>query len=164
MKKTITICFRTNAEIGQAVKSIAEEQRQSISFIIETALYNYLKEKKALHGLEKDRRQYNRKQVSLPALIMDPDADTQEFKAGKVLDISLGGLRLSIPRGVNLEISTDNEGKEFHVIFTLPEATQALNLRCRSQRVVDKDSDTHVGAAFVNSDFQSYQALQQYLI
>ena len=164
MKKDVTICFRTSTEIGNAVKSIADEQRQSISFVIETALYSYLKEKKALHGLEKDRRHYARKQVSLPAFIMDPNAEIKEFKTGKVLDISLGGMRLSVPQGLNLEISTDSETNEFHVIFTLPEATQPLNLKCRSRRVADKELDTHVGAAFVDSDFQSYQALQQYLI
>jgi hypothetical protein len=164
MKKNVTICFRTNTEISNAVKKIADGQRQSISFVIESALYNYLKEKKALQGLEKDRRQYARKQVSLPAFIMDPKSEMKVFQTGKVLDISLGGIRLSVPQGLNLEISADSETSEFHVIFTLPEATQPLNLKCRSRQCINKEPDTHVGAAFVDSDFQSYQALQQYLI
>jgi len=164
MKKDITICFRTNKEISNSLKKIAEEERLSISAVIENTIYNHLKGKKALHGLEKERRLYPRKQVSLPAFIMDTSSGVKEFKTGKVLDISLGGIRLSIPRGLKLEISTDSETSEFHIIFTLPEATQPLNLRCKSQRVVEYEEDIQIGASFVDSDFNSYQTLQQYLM
>ena len=164
MRKDVTICFRTNNEISSALKKIADEERLSISSVIETTLYNHLKQKKALHGIEKDRRQYTRKPVSLPAFIMDPNAKVKEFKTGKVMDISLGGIRLSVPRGLKMEVSTDSETNEFHIIFTLPEATQPLTLKCKPRRVMERGDDIDIGAAFIDSDFQSYQALQQYLI
>jgi len=164
MKKDVTICFRTSGEISGAVKKIADEERQSISAIIETAIYNHLKEKKALQGIETDRRLYSRKQVSLPAFIMDKNSDGKEFRTGKVTDVSLGGIRLSVPRGMGMEITTDSETNDFHIVFTLPDATQALNLKCKPQRFVEQGEEMHIGAAFVDSDFNSYKTLQQYLI
>ncbi len=164
MNKDITICFRTDTEIRNSLKRVAEAERQTISAIIENILYQYLKEKKVIQDLDKERRQYNRKPVSLPAFIMDKNSTTKGFKTGKVLDISLGGIQLCIPRGVKMEVCTDSETNEFHIVFTLPDATQPINVTCKSQRVFECGEDMHVGAAFVDSDFQSYQTLQKYLI
>jgi hypothetical protein len=164
MNKDITICFRTDSEIRNGLKKIAEEERQTISSIIEMALYTFLKEKKALHGVGQERRQYNRKPVSLPAFIMEKDMAVGGLKTGKVVDISLGGIRLCVPRGVKLEISTDSETEEIHIVFTLPEAMQPVNVKCKPQRIYESEDDLHIGASFVDADFQSYQALQKYLI
>jgi hypothetical protein len=164
MKKDITICFRTDKTIRTSIETIAAAERQTISAVIETILYNYLKGKKALNSLEHEKRKYTRKQVSLPAFIMDASLQAKEFKTGKVLDISLGGIRLSIPRGMNMSVCTDDEAIELHIIFTLPEATQPINVKCKPHRVSECGPDIHVGAAIVDSDFQSYQTLQKHLI
>jgi hypothetical protein len=164
MRKDITICFRTDKAIRNSLELIANKDRQTISFVIETILFNHLKEKKALDRIGQEKRKYNRKQVSLPAFIMDSGPATKDFKTGKVMDISLGGIRLSVPRGVDMTVSTDNETKEFHIIFTMPDAMQPINFKCKSKRVVECGGDLHVGATFVDSDFQSYQALQKHLM
>ena len=164
MKKEITIGFRTDKDIRSALEKIAEEKRQTLSAIIETILYNHIKEVKIDQGREKEQRQYSRKQVSLPAFIMDKNSETKEFLTGKVLDISLGGIRLSIPHGVKLEISTDSETNEFHIVFTLPDVTQPLNMKCKPQRISESGGDVYVGASFVDADFLSCQNLQKYLM
>jgi hypothetical protein len=81
---------------------MAAEGRQTISAVIETILYNYIKDKKVLPSNEQERRGYERKQVSLPAFVMEANSETKIFHAAKVMDISLGGIRLSIPQGLNL--------------------------------------------------------------
>jgi len=166
MKKDITIGFRTDREIRSALEKIAEEGRQTISSVIETILYNHMKTLKLHQGCEQEQRRYTRKQVSLPAFILDQnkDAEPKGFRTGKVLDISLGGIRLSIPQGVKLEISSDGDTNEFHIVFTLPDATQPINMKCKPQRVSDSGEDVYVGASFVDGDFHSYQNLQKYLI
>jgi len=164
MKKEITICFRTDKAIRSSLEKIAGDDRQTISAVIETILYNHLKEKKALGSRGQEKRKYSRKQVSLPAFILDTSLETTEFKAGKVTDISLGGIKFSIPKGMKMEVSTDQETNEFHIIFTLPEATQPINVRCKPHRVFENGEDTYVGATFVDSDFQSYQTLQRHLM
>jgi hypothetical protein len=164
MRKDITICFRTDKTIRNSLEKMAEEGRRTISAVIETILYEHMKEKKILQGVGQERREYNRKQVSLPAFVMNAGSDAKEIQTGKVMDISLGGIRLSIPKGVQLSIATDPKTDEFHVIFTLPEVTQPINMKCKPQRVFEFGEDFHVGAAFVDSDFKSYQNLQKHLI
>ena len=164
MRKDITICFRTDKAIRNSLESMANKDRQTISFVIETILYNHLKEKKALDSIGREKRKYTRKQVSLPAFIMDSGQAAKDFKAGKVMDISLGGIRLSIPKGLDMAICTDDETNEFHIIFTIPDATQPINFKCKPKRVIECGKDLHVGAAFVDSDFKSYQTLQRHLM
>ena len=164
MKKEITIGFRTGREIRNALEAIAKEKRLSVSAVIESILYDRMKELKALAGLSQDQRKYTRKQVSLPAFIVDAKTDTRHFQTGKVLDLSLGGMRLSIPQGLNFEISPDNGSDRFHIVFTLPEATRPINVTCQSKCIHEEGNSVHIGAAFVDSDFSSYQTLQQYLM
>ena len=165
MKKDITICFRTSTQIRGSLEKIAEEERKTVSSVIETILYNTLKEKKALPAISKEKRKYARKKLAIPALINEIGAETREFSQGTILDISLGGIRMSIPRGAKCEISTDNETNELNIVFALPYESRPVNVKCRPQRIADAAEDSiQVGASFVDSDFQSYQTLQRYLI
>ena len=54
MKRDITICFRTDTEIRNSLKRLAEDERRSLSSVIETIIYQHLKKKKALLGPEKE--------------------------------------------------------------------------------------------------------------
>jgi len=164
MKKDITICFRTDKAIRSSLDGMAAEGRQTISAVIENILYNHLKEKKALQGIEKERRVHTRKPVSLPAFLMDDSTGGNIFHAVKVMDISLGGIRLSIPQGAKLAVGADSEGDGFHIVFTLPEATQPINVTCKPQNICELGEDIQVGATFIDSDFDSYQTLQKHLI
>ncbi len=164
MSKDITICFRTSTEIRNSLQKVADAERQTMSAIIDNMLYQYLSEKKALQDIERERRQYIRKPVSLPALVMDQNEENRALQTGKVLDISLGGLLISIPKGGKLEVSASGETNEFTIIFTLPEAMQPINVKCKPQRTFESEGDVQIGANFVDSDFHSYQTLQKYLI
>jgi hypothetical protein len=165
MKKDITICFRTSTQIRGSLEKIAEEERKTVSSVIETILYNALKEKKALPAIGKEKRKHARKKLAIPALINEIGAETKEFSQGTILDISLGGVRIAIPRGAKCEISTDNETYELNIVFALPYESRPVNVKCRPQRIADAaEGNLQVGASFVDSDFQSYQTLQRYLI
>jgi len=92
MKKDVSICFRTSAAIRDALSNIAEEERKSISGVIESIIYRHLKTGVALKGIGKERRRFIRKKVSLPAFIDSSEFQDHEFDAGTVLDISMGGI------------------------------------------------------------------------
>jgi hypothetical protein len=164
MKKDITICFRTNMEIRNSLEKISADERLSLSSIIENMLYKYLKERKALQGLASDQRLFERKPVALPAFIAEAKSDARGYQTGTIMDISLGGIRISVPKGTALEIRTADNSTEFDVIFTLPYATRPLKMRCQPQRVFESEEDVQIGSAFVDADFRSYQTLQNYLI
>lgn len=159
MKKDVTICFRTNEELKQTLEKIAEVERRSLSSIIENMLHSQVKDKVELKGSKKERRRYARKEVSLPAFVYKRDAKESTLQTGIVIDVSLGGLKISIPH----DYEAVSEG-EFDTIFTIPNEKTPVKMRCTIKRVAEGEESTkELGADFVDGDFQSYQKLHKYL-
>jgi hypothetical protein len=165
MKKGYTICFRTSQDIKNSLRKLAKTKRQTLSSVIEDVLYYHLKEKKAFKESKQERRAFTRRKASLPAFVYKEDTKNPgEFQTGTILDISLGGLLISVPKGVKLELSENSKDQGFHIVFTLPEFQRPVSMVCQPQRVAESGEDVQVGSAFVDSDFQSCQILQKYLI
>jgi hypothetical protein len=164
MTKHTTICFRTSDDIRVALETIAKNERQSLSSLIESILFRHLKETRALKVIGTERRRHDRKKVFVPALICKSNQDKKDFETGIILDISLDGLRISVPKGTQLEIKSEGASSTIKVIFTLPNATQSLRMRCQAQWASDAVSEVNIGATIVDSDFNSYRTLQNYLI
>ena len=159
MKKDVTICFRTNEELKQTLEKIAEVERRSLSSIIENILHGQVKDKVELKGTKKERRRYQRKDVSLPAFVYKHEAKESTLQTGIVISISLGGLRISIPQ--EYEVVND---AEFDTIFSIPNEKTPVKMRCSTKRIVEGgDSTKELGADFVDGDFPSYQKLHRYL-
>ena len=163
MKKDITICFRTTDELRGSLDKVAKEGRRSLSAMIENILYDYLKEKRVSLAMDKEKRRYFRKEVSLPAFVYEAGSEAKEAEAGIIGNISLGGLRISVPKECKINI-TESDDKELDLLFTLPNEKTPITMKCKPARVNDGDCDLEVGARFVDSDFRSYQKLQNYLI
>jgi hypothetical protein len=102
MEKDITICFQTTSEIGNALERIAKEEDQSLSSVVESIIYHYLQDNKGFKGINQNRRRLERKNVCLPAFVGDPSWQHYDFEEGTILDISLGGVRLSVPKGTKI--------------------------------------------------------------
>ena len=100
----------------------------------------------------------------MPALIRESNQDKEDFETGALLDISLYGMRISMPKGTQLEIKAEGASSAIEVTFTLPNATQPLRMKCQPQRTSDAISEVNIGATIVDSDFNSYRTLQHYLI
>ncbi|HET6461443.1 MAG TPA: PilZ domain-containing protein, partial [Syntrophales bacterium] len=125
-------------------------------------LTNYLKGRKAFQGVEKERRQYPRKVLSVPAVINQQESG--QTGIGAITDISLGGVRLLIPKDFKHQLLIDSRGSRFEIVFSLPAENKPIRLSCESNRVVDGEDGVQVGACFVDADFKSYKTLQTYLI
>ena len=82
MKKDVTICFRTNEELKQTLEKIAEVERRSLSSIIENILHGQVRNKAELKGTKKERRRYQRKDVSLPAFVYKHEAKESTLQTG----------------------------------------------------------------------------------
>jgi hypothetical protein len=163
MKKNVSICFRTSAAIRDALSNIAEEERKSVSSVIESIIYQHLKTGIAIDGIGKERRRFLRKKVSLPAFIDAADSRKREFEAGTVLDISMGGIRFSVPKGTKFEAQNGSNDSEFSVLFILPEESKPVRIKCRTMQIYDESQVLQIGAAFMDADFNSYRALHNYL-
>jgi hypothetical protein len=159
MKKDVTICFRTSEDLRTSLEKVAEGERRSLSSIIETVLFGYLNDKSGLKNPKSERRNYPRKEVSLPAFVYKRDAKESALQTGIIFDLSLGGLRISIPQDYNAE----QEG-QFDTIFTIPSEKKPIKMKCTVKRIFDGTENTkEIGADFVDGDFPGYQKLHKYL-
>jgi hypothetical protein len=162
MKKDSLICFRASKDLHESLTQVAKEDRRSLSSTIEMALTNYLKERKSFQSFEKEKRQYPRKAFSVPAVINQQERG--QMGLGAITEISLGGVRVLIPKDFNRQTLIDSQGSRFEIAFNLPADNKPIRLSCESARVVDTEDSMHVGAFFVDADFRSYKALQAYLM
>jgi hypothetical protein len=162
MQKNITICFQTTSEIGNAVEKIAKEKNQSLSSVIGSIIDHHLKDNKGFEGIHQNRRRLERKTVCLPACIGDPRWQRHDFEEATILDISFGGIRISVPKGTKIEIQRDTQ--EIRVNFTLAGCLWPINLKCHPQRTSELEEEIHIGATIVDPDFYTYTALQKHLI
>ena len=69
MKKESLISFRAGRDLHESLTRVAREDQRTLSSTIEIALTSYLKERKAFHGNKKEKRQYPRETLSIPAII-----------------------------------------------------------------------------------------------
>jgi hypothetical protein len=159
MRKDTTICFRTSEEVKNSFEKIAKEERRSLSRIIENTLFECVK--RAGHTRSrKDNRRHTRREVSLPAFVSKVNSDTPQ--PGIILDLSLSGLRLSVPSDWGMDITEDT--KSLKILFTLPKENRPLSLTCAPCRTREENGELEVGAAFCDCDLPNYQRLQNYLM
>ena len=162
MKKDGHISFRASKELHESLARVAREDRRSLSSTIEIVLTNYLKGRKAFQGVEKERRQYPRKVLSVPAVINQQESG--QTGIGAITEISLGGVRVLIPKDFKHQILIDSQGSRFEIVFNLPAENRPIRLSCESNRVVDGEDGVQVGACFVGADSRSYKAFKNYLM
>jgi hypothetical protein len=164
MRKDSLICFRLSKNLHESLVKVAQDERRSLSSAIEIILTNYVKEKKVFKSAKREKRQYPRKTISVPAFINQHNSGEAKLRAGAITDISLNGVCISIPRDVPGEMSVDQDKSNFEIIFTLPNEKRPVHLVCELRRIIDSKEFIQVGASFVDADFHSYKALQTYLM
>ena len=162
MTKDGHISFRASKDLHESLAQVAKEDRRSLSSTIEMVLTNYLKGRKAFQGVEKEKRQYPRKALTVPAVINQQEPG--QTGIGAITEISLGGVKVLIPKDSKHQILIDSQGSRFEIVFILPTENKPIRLSCESKRVVDAEDSIHVGAIFVDADFKSYKTLQTYLM
>jgi hypothetical protein len=113
--------------------------------------------------VSRERRGFKRMQVNFSACIGDARSKVGDFAMGAIQDISMGGVRMSVPKGMNPTAGPGGEAAEFIISFSLPNNHWPIGVKCLPRRVVDLGDEVQIGAAFVDTDIRSHHALQQYL-
>jgi hypothetical protein len=161
MRKEVTICFRTSELLRSGLEAIAHEEKRSLSQVIEIVLEEYVKDHHESLSQE-ERRRFTRKETTIPAFVKNADSYTTAPHGAVILDISLGGLRISLPKEYVSEVSEKSGGSQFETSFVLPEGNKPIRVVCKSHRVVPKNGNVYVGASFVDAEFVAYKQLQEY--
>ncbi len=165
MDKGNTICFQTTSEISNALDKIAGDEKVSVSELVNIIIYRHLKGDKEYQEFKQNRRRFERKKVHLPAYVGDTRWQRTDFEAITIMDISIGGIRFTVPKGSKLEIqNADDSGTEkLTIIFRLPNYHWPIHVRIDPQHVYKSAKDVQIGATLVNPDFHAYSALQNYI-
>ena len=161
MKKELMICFRTSEDLRKPLKKIAGQERRSLSGLILNVLSDYLKHKGSSFS-DEEKRHYARRKVSFPALVSLNG--TEGPHAGVVLDISLGGIKLSVPKESRIDIREDDEETRISILLTLHSEKTPVALTCRPNRAHPINGDIEVAGPFADCDFPNYQKVQNYLL
>jgi hypothetical protein len=161
MIKEKLICFRASRDLYEALSTIAKEERRSLSSTIELALIKNLNERKAFKHIISEKRQFSRKTFSAPVVISRQDP--KQMGIGTVQEISLGGIGVMLSHEFIQSMRIDFDNAQFEIVFNLPHDKRPVTLVCETKRVVDSKDCIHIGAAFINADFQSYKSLNTYL-
>ncbi len=115
--------------------------------------------------VEGEKRRHPRKAVSLPALVGGCGLEDKALlQTALVVDISLGGLQISIPSTYKFKKQGDGDASRMTITFALPESKKPLSIQCVPQRVFRSDQGTKIGASLVDTDVEMYQTLQNYLM
>jgi hypothetical protein len=164
MRKNVTICFRTNENLRKTLEKVAKADKLSLSTVIESFIARSLEERKEQKAIEKEKRRYVRKQIAAPVFISESGSETKDYRTGIIIDISLGGLRISVPKDHTFDIHIDEKTADFDTFFALPNEMRPVNVKCKPQNVFHANGDTQIGASFVDADFNSYQTIRDYVV
>lgn len=69
-----------------------------------------------------------------------------------------------LPKDMKDPLRIDGQGSKFEVVFNLPSSNKPLRFSCESKSFINSIDSVHIGAAFVDADFQNYKALRTYLM
>ncbi|MBN1380488.1 MAG: PilZ domain-containing protein [Deltaproteobacteria bacterium] len=161
-EKNNVIYIQTTPEMRWALENIAMKKNQSISSVVESIVGRYLEEHKAEGDRAANRRRLERKPTRLHAFIGEPSWHRRDFEQGAILDISLLGVRLSVPKDATLEIPKDGKTSELCIIFHLPDHHWPIHIKCLPKWAVESEDDIQFGAELLNHDVYAFKALQKY--
>ena len=166
MEKNTTICFKTTPEMNNALNRVAEDEKRSVSEVVDDIITHYLTDRNVFQVRKRDRRRYERKKVNLSAHIGDPRWQRCDFQAIKMVDISIGGVGFVVPQGAKREIlkNSDSTMDKIIMIFRLPTHYWPVSVQIAPQRILEYTDEIMVGATLVNPDFHAYSALQKYMM
>jgi hypothetical protein len=161
--KSNAIYLQISSEIKHFLEKIAEKERKTVSAVVESIVRHHFKNEKAVEVISQNRRRFERKKTSIPAYIGDARWQRHDFVAGTILDLSLGGIKMSIPKGTRVEFRTAGVPDELNVIFTIPTSLWPISMRISPHRVFESAEEIHFGASLINPSFPAYSALQKCL-
>jgi hypothetical protein len=164
MKKDTTICFQTSSEIRSCLEKLAEKEKQSVSSLVESIIHRFLKNDKPAEGTVQNRRRFERKKITIPAYIGYTRWQRDDYEESTILDLSLGGIKMSIPKGAKVDLHNVHDTEEISIIFRIPSCCWPISVKITPHAVCESEEEIQVGASISHPDFQAYSALQKYLM
>ena len=146
----------------EPLHELARDNHLNVNTLANEIIGLYLEKKHPAWRKPEKRRRFERKKAIIPAMIYEKDAPGSEgqYYPVAILDISQGGVRLSLPSEV---ATTIKQSSCIEIIFSVNEDSAPLVFRCTSTRVENRASQIQVGAMFTDTDPDSRKTLKEFL-
>lgn len=109
-----------------------------------------------------NKRKYPRHDVTVPATISlgGQEINPEEIK---MVDISLGGALLALPKGNALLKSIVNETSSFDLTLSLPDEEAPIQFTSKASRVKKEQDVVHIGISFDEYSYYDFIKLYNFL-
>lgn len=166
MKKDAVYTMRMSSRVREALKMAAKRERRTVASLLDKIITDYLAQEGYLRGPEfgTERRRFPRKKITVPARTFLKIGSKDEPFPGVVLDISMGGVLVTYPKGSEIRFSSTGELPHFEICLELPRLDEELCFDCNARHMRDTGNEIQVGAAFSNPKGDDLQRLNTYLM
>ncbi|MDX1708062.1 MAG: PilZ domain-containing protein [Desulfobacterales bacterium] len=165
MKKDKIYSLRMNSKVREALQRASNKEQRSVASLLDKIIMDYLTREGFLsdadYGVE--RRQFNRKKITVPTETTFTKGQTQKSVPGVVLDLSLGGALITYPKRSDVRFSSVGKLPEFGLELQVPGQKDVLHFDCNAKHMRDTGEEIHVGASFSNPQDDELQKLDEYL-
>lgn len=158
MEKQVVICFQVSESVNAHLMAKANEDGVEADVLLNEMLRQYLNVSDV-----KNRREHGRLNVDLSA-VARPIGDEvgTTILAGKVLDVSAGGLKLQCECAEGEIDNLLGVGGQVEIIFTVPEREYPVCFTCEIKHVYQAQS-SELGCEFIKSTGDSLDVLKNIL-
>lgn len=164
MDRRQSFALEIGTELLDRLVAMAKTRGCSVSKLALDILGDFVRDDES-RGTGAERRTFKRFPVEVPAMVYVTNKNSVgRYHSAKVVDISMGGARISVAVGRGDELEIIRGDSEFEIILAAKDDPVPLYFRCRSRRVVPEEDAVDIGASFQESDEVSRGLLQQYLM
>jgi hypothetical protein len=165
MKKDAVYSMRMSRRVRDALKSAANRERRTVASLLDKIITDYLAREGFLRGPEfgTERRRFPRKKLTMPAKTFLKVGSKEEAFPSVVLDISMGGVLITYPKGSEIRFASTGELPHFELCLEVPREDEDLCFDCNARHMRDTGDEIQVGAAFSNPKGEDLQRLNTYL-
>lgn len=166
MKKDAVYTMRMNSRVRELLKKAATKERRTVASLLDKIVTDYLAKEGFLTGPEfgTERRRFTRKKITLPAkTYLKTELQDQAFP-GVLLEISMGGLLVTYPKGSEIRFTSTGELPRFEIRFEVPLQDEELRFECETRHMRDTGDEIQIGATFRDPEGNSLRKLNSYLM
>jgi hypothetical protein len=166
MKKDVVYPLRMSSRVREALNQSAKKDSRTVASLLDKIIIEHLSEEGYLRGPEfgTERREFPRKKITIPArTFVEADSEEKSFP-GVVLDISMGGVLITYPKGSDIKFTSMGELPRFELCLELPRVDEKLCFDCDVRHMHDTGTEIQIGATFGDSEEDCLQMLNSYLM
>jgi len=161
MRKDTVYSMRMSTRVREALKKAAQREHRTVASLLDKIIVEYLVQEGHIN-LEAERRNFSRTKINLPAKSIVKDGIRQKTFPGVVLDLSMGGVLITYPKGCDIPFSSIGKLPGFELCLDDPHSHEQFNITCDTRHMRDTGKEIQVGARFIDPGEQALQKLAVY--